>query len=160
MTDPAAPKVIQVTAEGLEELKAELNDLTNNQRPKAVERVAVARSYGDLKENSEYHSAKEDLEFIENRTSEIQDIIDHAKVVKNTTSKTNVGVGSHVKVSLKGKKKQKTFQIVGDFEADPAEGKISGSSPIGAALTGHKVGDEVAVKVPAGTVTYIIEEIK
>lgn len=161
MTDATHAKVIHVTAEGLEELKAELQELETVKLPAGIERLSIARSHGDLKENSEYHNAKEDLELIENRVSELKDALNHAQVVKHTKSKTKVGVGSLVKVSVKGKKAtKKTFHIVGDFEANPTEGKISSSSPIGATLLGHKVGDEVEVKIPNGTVLYLIEEIK
>lgn len=161
MTDAASTKVIHVTEEGLEELKAELLELETVKLPAGIERLSIARSHGDLKENSEYHNAKEDLELIENRISELKDALNHAQVVKQTKSKTKIGVGSLVKVSIKGKKSTtKTFHIVGDFEANPTEGKISSSSPIGAALLGHKVGDEVVIKIPTGTATYLVEEIK
>ncbi len=154
-------KQIQVTKEGLEELKAELQELKEVKLPSVIKRVAAARAHGDLSENAEYHDSKEEQQFVETRISEIEDVIERAVVVKQTKSQTKVGVGSTVTVTIKGKSgKQKMFHIVGEFEADPMEGKISSVSPIGKALMGKKKGDEVAVEIPAGTVTYVVEEIK
>jgi transcription elongation factor GreA len=160
MTDTIAPKVVQVTAEGLEELRAELNELVNVKLPAAIARVAKAREYGDLAENSEYHSARDDQALLEARISEIEEVIAHAQVVSNTKSHTHVGMGSVVVVAIKGAKKQKTFHIVGEYEADPAESKISSTSPLGQALVGKKKGDVVMVDAPAGKIEYQIIEIK
>src|SRR5687768_9352971 len=101
MTDGAVPKIVQVTAEGLEELKAELDELVNVKLPVAIARVAKAREYGDLAENSEYHSARDDQALLETRISEIEEVIARAKVVSNTKSHTAVGMGSVVTVSIK-----------------------------------------------------------
>lgn len=161
MSQKQDDRVVQLTAEGLEELKAELTDLEENKLPAAIKRVAIARSHGDLKENAEYHNAKEDQSFVENRISEIQDVISRSKVVKNTKSHSKVGMGSTVVVELQGKtKKIKTFHIVGEYESNPMEGKVSTKSPIGAALMDSKVGDKVKVTTPAGEVIYLIKEIK
>lgn len=152
---------IQVTNEGLEELKAELDQLKNVDLPKIVNRVAIARAHGDLSENAEYTNAKEEQQLTETRISEVEDILERAVVVKNTKSTTKVGVGSTVTVQIKGKaKKHFTFHIVGEYEADPKEGKISSVSPIGKALIGKKKGDEAKVQAPAGEIIYIIQEIK
>jgi len=153
-------KKIQLTKSGLEELKAELKELTEVKRPATIERVAIARAHGDLKENAEYHSAKEDQGFVDNRISQIQDVLDNSEIVAQTKNHNKVGIGSKVLVISKAKSsKTKTFHIVGEFESDPYEGKISSASPIGAALLGRKVGDDVKVKIPVGEIVYTIKEI-
>lgn len=158
---PSEPKKIQLTAEGLAELKAELKELEEVKLPKVVARVAEARSHGDLSENAEYHDAREEQSFVQARINEIEEVIANASIVKNTRSQTKVGMGSTVTLQLKGKKgKTFTYHVVGEFEADPKEGKISIDSPLGEALNGKKKGDEAVVKAPAGEVTYIILEIK
>ncbi len=157
---PNKKKQIILTAEGRAELEEELTSLQEEKRPKTVARLKRAREEGDLRENSDYHNAKEELELIDNRIDEIQMILDTAKVAKKATDNSKVGVGSRVKVHLKGKKKKhRTFTIVGDFEADPMEGKISSSSPIGKALMGARAGDEVSVKTPNGDKIYVVEDI-
>jgi len=152
---------VQLTIDGLEELKAELQDLKDNKLPKVIARVAAAREQGDLSENADYHSAKEEQSFVETRISEIEDIISRSEVVKDGKDKSKVSIGSKVEVSLKGKGgKTFTYEIVGEFEADPEEGKISSVSPIGKALLGKKKGESATVKAPAGEVTYQIENVQ
>lgn len=152
---------IQVTKEGLEELKSELEQLKNVDLPKIVARVAAARAHGDLSENAEYTNAKEEQQLMETRISEIEDILERAVVVKNTKSTNQVGVGSTVTVQIVGKaNKHFTFHIVGEYEADPKEGKISSVSPIGKALLGKKKGETTVAQVPAGEVNYQITNIK
>lgn len=159
MTD-ANPKPVQLTQEGLDELKAELTLLLDIKLPEAVARVAKAREHGDLSENAEYHSARDDQALIEARIAEIEEILKRAEVVKHTKSHTVVGIGSKVAIAVKGKKStRRAINIVGEFEADPTEGKISAVSPLGKALVGHKKGDEVTVKAPAGNVIYLIEDV-
>src|SRR3990172_6613831 len=120
---------VQLTQDGLEELKAELQQLKEEKLPQVIERVASAREQGDLSENADYHSAKEEQNFTETRISEIEDILAHSTVVKSTTSHTNVGIGSKVEVALEGKSgKTFTYEIVGEFEADPEKGKVSAVS--------------------------------
>lgn len=151
---------IQLTQDGLEELKAELKQLKEVKLPQIITRVAAARDQGDLSENADYHSAKEEQSFVEARISEIEDIIAHSQVVKSTRSTSMVGIGSRVEVSLEGKAgKSFTYEIVGEFEADPEEGKISAVSPLGKSLIGKKKGESVTVIAPAGKVTYHIENI-
>lgn len=155
------PQAIELTKEGLEELKAELKDLNEVKLPQVVERVAIAREKGDLSENSEYKAARDDKDIVDARIVEIEEILAKAVVVKSTKSKTSVGVGSIVTLHLKDNKSKKfTFRIVGDYEADPEDGKISSSSPVGRALINHQKGDEITVKAPAGEVIYIIDQIK
>lgn len=152
---------VQLTREGLEELKSELKQLKEEKLPQIIERVSSARDQGDLSENADYHSAKEEQNFVETRISEIEDVLAHSTVVKGTRSQTQVGIGSRVEVYLKGKSgKSFTFEIVGEFEADPEESKVSSVSPLGKALLGKKKGEEAMVIAPAGAVTYIVKNIK
>jgi transcription elongation factor GreA len=161
MQDNNGAKTIQITQEGLAELKEELRELVEVKLPAVVDRVAKAREYGDLSENSEYHSAKEDQTFIETRIDEIQGVLANAKVVKNTTSSTKIGMGSTVVLTVKGKSaKKQTITLVGEYEADPTEGKISQASPLGQALLGKKKGDKATVSAPAGEIEYEILDIK
>ena len=154
-------KITTLTQVGFDELKAELEELVKNKLPQAVKRVAVAREYGDLSENSEYHDARDDKNLIEARIAEIEHILETAQVVKTTRSKQKVGVGSVVTVYPKGKeRKTKILQIVGEYEADPTEGKISSGSPLGKALIGQKKDAEITFKAPAGEITYIIKAIQ
>jgi transcription elongation factor GreA len=160
-TTSTANKIVQLTAQGFEELQAELDELMTTKLPAVVERVSKAREYGDLSENAEYHSAREDQTLIETRIDEIQQILGNAQVVQATHSTTKIGMGSTVVVTIKGKKAKKiTLTIVGEFQAVPAEGKVSSVSPLGKALMGKKKGDEVKVDAPAGEVEYLIEDIK
>jgi transcription elongation factor GreA len=155
-----AQNQIEVTKEGLEELQAELTELKEVKLPTVIKRVSKAREYGDLSENAEYHSAKEEQEFVETRIDEIETILARAKVVKQTKSSTTIGVGSTVVVRKKGAKASLTLLIVGEFEANPSENKISSASPLGKALIGKKKGDTTMVKAPAGLIEYSIQDIK
>lgn len=149
-------KSILLTKEGLEELKKEYDILVKTKRPDAVLRLAEARSQGDLSENSEYTASKQDLSFIDGRIAELEEIIHGAKVVVSHSKKA-VAVGCSVTLHI-GKKKE-IFTIVGEWEADPMQKKISHSSPLGKALLGKKVGDRVEVEAPAGKIVYKIISI-
>lgn len=152
---------IQLTAEGLAELQAELRELKEEKLPRIIERVASARDQGDLSENADYHSAKEEQNFVETRISEIEDIVANATVVQSTTNRSEVGIGSRVEVSLEGKSgKTFTYEIVGEFEADPEEGKVSAVSPLGKALLNKKKGEKASVQAPAGEIVYVVKNIK
>lgn len=153
-------KQTEVTKEGLEELKKELAELIDIKLPEVIERVARAREYGDLSENSEYHSAREDQQLIETRIDEIQTVINSAHVVSTSKSTSKITVGSTAIVTIKGKKTKLTFHMVGEFEADPMEDKISMASPVGKALMNKKKGDEVKVVTPSGETVYVVEDIK
>lgn len=146
-----------LTQEGLEELQKEYNELKNVKRPETVTRLADARELGDLSENSEYAAAKQDLAFIDGRILELEEIIHTAKVVTNH-GKLNVEIGAKITLHVNGKKD--TFSLVGEWEADPSNKKISHSSPLGKALMGKKVGDEIEVDAPAGKVKYKILSIE
>lgn len=151
-------KTIQVTAQGLKDLKQELEELKTKKRPEAIDRVARAREFGDLSENSEYHAAREDLSFIEGRINELEEMIKQAQVVKTSSSKSKVAIGSQVVVQANGQ--EHTYHIVGEWEANPMEKKISHTSPLGQALLGKKPGDEVEFEAPVGKVVYQIKTIK
>jgi transcription elongation factor GreA len=161
MANDNGTDTIELTQEGLDELLEELNELKEVKLPAVIDRVAKAREYGDLSENSEYHSARDDQQLIETRIEQIEEIIRKAVVVKHTKSTKIVGIGSVVTIVKKdSKKSKKTVEICGEFQANPLENKISSGSPMGKAIIGKKKGDEAVVKAPAGTVTYIVEEIK
>jgi transcription elongation factor GreA len=148
-----------LTQGGYDELVAELKQIKEEKLPKAIERVATARSFGDLSENSEYHAAREDLSFLEGRTAELEIIVANAKVIKQQKGKkTQVTVGSTVTVHI-GKSKH-VYQIVGEWEADPKEKKISEESPLGKALLGKKIGEEIDVNAPAGKIKYKVAAIE
>ena len=155
------PKV-PMTVAGAETLRAELNELKTVQRPKISLAIAEAREHGDLKENAEYHAAREQQSFCEGRITEIEaklsesEIIDISKIEPNgkvifgtTVTLFNLDTDEHV-----------SYQIVGEDEADVAAGKISVVSPIARAIMGKPGGEEVVVKVPAGEVQYEIEKIE
>ncbi|KKQ52383.1 MAG: Transcription elongation factor GreA [Candidatus Woesebacteria bacterium GW2011_GWB1_39_10b] len=148
---------IQITKEGLETLKKELGELTEVKRPKVVERLSNARTQGDLMENSDYHNAKDELEFLDGRIDELSAVLKNAEVISN--GKPGNGVGLGTKVTVKSNGSTHTFHIVGEWEADPGEKKISHTSPLGHALIGKNIGDKVEVEAPAGKVTYEILEI-
>ncbi|MBI1863242.1 transcription elongation factor GreA [Candidatus Microgenomates bacterium] len=147
----------QLTQEGLNNLEKELLELTSVKRPKAVERLSKARSMGDLSENSEYHAAKEDLGVVEGRSRELQELIKHAEVVDIAHDKSVVALGRTVSVEVNGQRDE--YKIVGEFEANPMEKKLSSTSPIGKALIGHKTGESVDIKIPAGKIIYKILSI-
>ncbi len=149
---------VQLTKAGRDKLEVELKDLKENKRPTAVERLQKARGMGDLSENSEYSAAKEGLAFVEERIKEIEEILKHSDVVENHTNGREVSLGSSVTIEMNGEKD--TFHIVGEYEADPGQKKLSNTSPIGKALLGKSVGSIVEIEVPAGKTTYKILEIK
>lgn len=150
-------KQIQLTEKGFEALKKELGELLKVKRPALVDRLSNARSQGDLSENSDYQNAKEELEFLEGRIEELQLVIKNAKVVKDTNNGNNVGVGTKVTVRVNGVKN--TFEIVGEWEADMANKKISHASPLGSALVGKKVGEKFEVEAPVGKILYEVVAI-
>ena len=148
----------QITQKGFNDLKTELEDLTKSKKPKAIDRLGKARSMGDLSENSEYTAAKEELAFVEGRVQEIQQVLDNAEVTSSNNSGDLVQIGSSVTVEFNDK--NEIFQIVGEFEADPINKKLSKNSPVGQALINKKAGDLVEVNIPAGKVQYKIIDIK
>jgi len=150
---------VQMTPLGYRQLVDELKQLESTGLPEAIERVAKAREFGDLSENAEYHSSREDLAALEGHIEELRDIITRVNVVDiKRSGEEEVGIGSVVMVTINNS--QHEFSIVGEWEADPAAKKISHESPLGKALLGKKVGDHVEVEAPAGKVTYIVKSVK
>ncbi|MBU2052176.1 transcription elongation factor GreA [Patescibacteria group bacterium] len=147
-----------VTSEGLKELKAELGSLVEVKRPELIERVATARAHGDLTENSEYAAARQDLAFVEGRLEELEELIAKAQIIKNSKKPNHiVKLGSKVVLKVNGK--SQTFELVGEWEANPLEQKISHTSPLGQALIGKKKGEQVEIEAPAGKLLYHILKI-
>ena len=149
---------IQLTQKGFDDLQLELEDLIKNKKSKAIDRLSKARSMGDLKENSEYTAAKEELALVEGRIQEINNVLSNAEVTLMYKAGNKIEIGSTVTVDINGQKD--TFQIVGEFEADPMNKKLSQNSPIGQALIDKKIGDLVEINIPAGKIQYKIVEIK
>ena len=149
---------IQLTRQGYDKIQSEYKELVEVKKPYAVERLGKARSMGDLKENSEYSAAKEELSFVEGRIREIAQILETVKIIDKHSDNSIVELGSYVTVETQGTTEQ--YQIVGEFEADPMNKKLSQNSPIGQALINKKIGDLVEVDIPAGKVQYKIVEIK
>jgi len=151
-----------ITSQGLEKIKKELEELKTIKRPKIVAAIAEARAHGDLKENAEYHAAKEDQAKIEGRVIEINDLIARANVIDVTIleKKDNVIFGSTVDLVDLDSNKKKTYKIVGKDEADIAKNYIYFRSPIGKALIGKKKKELVAVITPSGEKNFEIIEVK
>ncbi|NVY96917.1 transcription elongation factor GreA [Lactobacillus sp. DCY120] len=140
-----------MTAEGKQNLEQELEDLKLKKRPEIIERIKIARSFGDLSENSEYSSAKDEQSVVESRISEIKTMLQYADVVDvNDVDSNEVSVGKSVTFQEEGEEPE-TYKIVGSAESDPDQGKISNDSPIAKSLVGKKVGDEVMIETPAAS---------
>jgi transcription elongation factor GreA len=151
-------KQFHLTQAGVDELKAELAELTGL-RSEIADRIKTAREFGDLSENMEYSAARQDQERNEARISEIEHILANVQIITAPKSDGKVVLGSTVVLKSKDGK-TKEFQVVGTVEADPLNGKISDESPIGQALIGKKEGQEVEIKTPADTTTYQIADIR
>lgn len=152
---------IPVTAEGSERLKAELKDLKYVKRPIVVEAIAVARDHGDLKENAEYHAAREEQGFMEGRIAELESVLGNAQIIDvtklNQTGK--VVFGCTVELIDIESDEEVTYQVVGDIEADIRLNRIAISSPIARAMIGKEEGDEVIVRAPSGDREYEVTAV-
>lgn len=148
-------KHYQITQDGQKELQTELVGL-KARRGEVADKIAEARDFGDLSENAEYDSAREEQGLLETRIAEIEDILNNADIIKSGR-KTIIELGSKVNLTTAGK--TVTYTIVGPVEANPMEGKISNESPIGIALFGKKVDEDVTITTPKGDVTYRVSEI-
>lgn len=148
-------KTYQITQAGRQELEAELAEL-KARRGEIAEKIAEARDYGDLSENAEYDSAREEQGLVETRIAEIEDILMNAEEIKSRKS-TKVQLGSTVE--LKSGNKRFSYTLVGPVEADPLSGKISNESPIGLALLGKVVGEKATINTPKGDATYTVVSI-
>lgn len=151
------PRTIQMTKVGLEALKKELEGLIDTKRPRLVERLSHARAEGDLSENSDYANAREELEFLDGRIAELQGVLRNASLV---SGKNNGDVGIGTKVTVKVNGDRHVYEIVGEWEADPVNKKISPESPLGKALLGKRIGEKTEVEAPAGKLTYEILAIE
>lgn len=154
------PAEIPLTQEGYAALQQELEHLKQVERPKVISEIADARAHGDLKENAEYHAAREKQGFVEARIADLEDKLVRVKVITNDNAKADViRFGAYVTVSDEMSGDSKTYRIVGDLEADISRNKISLSSPIGRALIGKKVDDLVTVAAPKGKIEYLVTHI-
>lgn len=150
-----------LTQEALDELKAELEQKVNVERPKLAKRLKAAIELGDLSENAEYHSAKEAQGFLEGRIQHLQKIISSAVIIDEAaTDDGTVRLGTTVTVQQEGFDEPEVYQIVGKVEANPREGKISHESPLGEALIGAREGDKVSYQAPAGELVFKIMKVE
>lgn len=146
-----ANKKYPMTDKGKQKLEAELENLKLKKRPEIIERIKIARGFGDLSENSEYTSAKDEQSVVESRISEIQTMLQYADVVDVTEVDSNeVSVGKKVTFQ-EADEEPETYQIVGAAESDPTSGKISNDSPIAQSLLGKKIGETVSITTPGGS---------
>jgi len=153
---------VPMTKQGADALRAELDDLKKVQRPRIVQSIAEAREHGDLKENAEYHAAREQQSFCEGRLQEIEGKLSNAQIIDILSLPCTGRIIFGVTVSLLNldTDEKVTYQIVGDDEADVKQGKISVNSPIARGLIGKSEGDDVSIKTPSGEVEYEIEAVK
>ena len=151
-----------MTVGGAERLREELSDLKTNQRPKITQAIAEAREHGDLKENAEYHAAREQQSFCEGRIKEIEGKLADSEIidVRAIPHSGRVIFGTTVTLYNLETEASVTYQIVGEDEADVKNGKISVGSPISRAMMGKQEGDEIVVKAPSGDVEYEIEKVE
>lgn len=151
---------VYLTPEGKQDLERELDELLNVRRPDLAQKLKEAVADGDLKENANYHDAKEKQAFVEGRIQYLQNILRSAKIIANDGRTDIVRIGSQVTIREQGSDEDETFMIVGAAEANPREGKISQKSPIGSALLGHKKGDKVRAATPDGDIVFKIVKIE
>ena len=151
---------IPITKKGFEQLREELDRLKKVERPKVIQAIAEARAHGDLSENAEYHAARERQSFVEGRIKELGTKMADAEIINTDQLKSDkVVFGATVVLLDEDGRTKKKYRIGGQDESDLKDGKISVISPVGKALIGHKVGDEVTINTPAKTVSYEILEI-
>jgi transcription elongation factor GreA len=150
-------KPTYLSRDGLEKLRAELEEMVTIKRPEVAARIHDAKEHGDLSENAEYEDAKNEQAFVEGRIQTLQALIKNATIIDENHGTDHVQIGSTVTVDSNDG--EESFTIVGSTEARPTEGRISNESPVGRALLGKKKGEKVVVKVPAGDFTYKIVSI-
>ncbi|WP_423190480.1 transcription elongation factor GreA [Alkalibacterium sp. f15] len=153
-------KAYPMTAQGKENLEKELNELKSVKRKEVVERIKIARGFGDLSENSEYESAKDEQAFIEGRISTVENMLQNAEIIDSSNSKEGiVTLGRSVIFKELPDGIEEEYTIVGKAEADPFSGKISNESPIAEALLGKSVGDKVQIETPGGTMSVEVTKV-
>ena len=154
-------KSYPMTAEGKEKLQAELKNIKLVKRPEVIERIKVARSFGDLSENSEYDAAKDEQSHVEDRIAQVEDMLKYAQVVDaDSVDPNEVSVGKTVTYTEVGTDDAETYTIVGSDESDPLNGKISNDSPIAQALLGKKKGETVSITTPGGQFDVVINNVE
>jgi len=152
-------KVVYLTPEGKQRFTAELHELQTVRRHEVEEQIRRAKEFADTVDNAEYDEAKQEQAFVEGRIQELEQLLASAKVIEESTTKADfVRMGAHIKV-VDNEGEEETYYLVGSSEADPRKGLISNESPIGRALIGKRVGDEVTVVAPAGAFTLKILDI-
>lgn len=154
MTTEVCP--VYLTAEGAERLQRELEHLKQVKRPALAERLRRAIQQGDLSENADYISAKEEQAFLEGRIRQIEEMLRRAQIISSDDTGGYVALGKRVTIVEEGRDEPETFLLVGPAEADPQDGRISNASPLGRALLGRQVGDVVVVQAPEGEITFRI----
>jgi transcription elongation factor GreA len=152
------PQDIPITAEGLADVRRQLDELVNVRRPEIIGKIKAAREHGDLSENFEYHAARNEQSFIETRILELEGIVKNHVLIENRGSNGRVDLLSTVTFQEEGEQPE-TYRIVGTTEADPSAGKVSFESGIGQALMGRRAGDQVDVRTPAGG-SYTVRILK
>ena len=151
---------VYLTAEGVKNLRRELDHLVNVKRPALAERLRRAIQQGDLSENADYITAKEEQGFLEGRVQQIEAMLRRAVIIQENGPTDEVALGSRVTVVEEGVEESEVFHIVGPAEADPANGKVSNESPLGRALMGRQVEDAVTVEAPGGEIVFQITAIQ
>ena len=155
-----AEKPIFLTPEGRAKLEAEVEELRTVRRAQVAERIHSAKEEGDIMENSAYDEAKNEQAFVEGRIMTIEQMLKNAVMINAVRASDTVGIGSYVSVLERGGRGDEMYQIVGSAEADPLKGRISNESPVGRALLGKRVGEEVQIKIPDGVRYLKITEIR
>lgn len=157
----AIEKSYYMTQEGKEKIEEELHQLKTTKRQEVVERIKVARDFGDLSENSEYDAAKDEQAFVETRIAQVEKMIRNAVIIENDNDNPDiVSLGKSVTFKELPDGDEETYMIVGSAEADPFEGKISNDSPMAKSLIGHEIGTEVAVTTPGGDIQVKIVKVE
>ena len=152
---------IPMTAAGLKNLEDELRDLKHEERPAVIRAIATAREHGDLKENAEYHAARERQSFIEGRVAELESVVSHAEVIDfKSFSGDVVRFGATVMLADEETDEEKTYQVLGQHEADINGGIMSVTSPLGRALIGKSLGDSIVINAPGGIKSYEIIKVE
>jgi len=151
--------VVYLTAEGLQKIEDELQYLKTVRREEIALKLETAIRQGDLKENADYHDAKDEQGFVEGRIRDLEDSLRRSQLIKDVGPSDIVRVGSTVTVSEEGYDEEETYHIVGAHEADPGNGRISNESPIGRALIGARNGDIVSAETPGGEIRFVIQSI-
>lgn len=151
---------IPITKEGLERIKSDLHRLESVDRPENIRAIEEARSHGDISENAEYHAAKERQAYLDGRIKELKDAVGRAEVIEVETGPADrVFFGKTVLLYNVERDEENEYQLLGPFESDPEQGRISVTSPLGKALIGREVGEEIRVRTPGGLQSYEIVEI-